>query len=259
MTDDPPTLSRRGLLGAAAGTAAMAATAGCLSSLVGTSSAATEIEPVEPSEPREGSPGEFYFFLEEHDIEVDELLRENDELYLTYRTDAETVSESNEEITVVYEIYKQALIHRDSPIEYLYAEIANPFDEQALGWGINTEWVHEYDSSDADADSSIDADNQTSSGANSDHFTLWNLILNTKVYEDDLEDGDDEQDPEDMPDEDVDLDDEDDGGDDDEAGDEDDEDDGDEESDAEDENDDGADDGDDESDTDDENGTETDD
>lgn len=245
MTDDPPhALSRRRLLGAAAGTAATVATAGCLSSLVGTSPSATEIEPVEPSEPREGSPGEFYFFLEEHEIKVDELLREDNELFLTYRTDAETVEESNEEITIVYEIYKQALIHRDSPVEYLYAEIANPFDEQALGWGIDTEWVHEYDSEDPDDESAVDADNETagnetaSSSSDSNQLALWNMILNTKVYEEDVEAvGDDEQDSEDIPDEDVDIDDKDGTDDESETDNEDDANDGDDEGDDVDEND----------------------
>ena len=205
-TDPSSRPSRRQFLGAAAGTAATVATAGCLGALAG-SSGPTRIEPEEPSEPREGSPGEFYYFLEENGIEVDELLRDGDELYLTYRSAAETVEESNEEITIVYEVYKQALIQRGSSVEFLYAEISNPFDGQALGWGINTEWIHQYDDLDGDdsSDESSIADDVDSEPANDsgngaengtegeaidmEAFTLWNNIMNSKVYESDLEDG----------------------------------------------------------------------
>ncbi|WP_436345920.1 twin-arginine translocation signal domain-containing protein [Natronorubrum sp. FCH18a] len=223
MTDGPlHSPSRRRFLGAAAGTTATIAAAGCLSSLGG-GSPSNRIDPVEPSEPREGSPGEFYYFLEEHGIEVEELLREDDELLLTYRSEAETVSDSNEEITIVYEIYKQALIQRGSEIEFLYSEISNPFDGQALGWGIDTEWIHQHDSGEADegldANESATADagnetegnetagNETADGGfDSDAFTLWNKILNTKVYEEDVEAVEDDQNPEEPPEEDVDLD-----------------------------------------------------
>ncbi|SDK84845.1 twin-arginine translocation signal domain-containing protein [Natronorubrum texcoconense] len=207
MTDAFPTPSRRQFLGAAAGTAATVATAGCLDSVIGTSTAATEIEPEEPSQPREGTPGEFYYFLESNGIEVDELLEEDDELYLTYRSEAETVEESDEEIWLIYEVYKQALIHRGSEIEFIYTELSNPFDGQALGWGINSEWIHEFDSDETAAEGNeSDMDNSTTpdgnetagnestgDGIDMNQMTLWNNIMNTKVYEDDLEaDGDDE-------------------------------------------------------------------
>ena len=206
-TDPSSRPSRRRFLGVAAGTAATVATAGCVSSLAGGSSGPTRIEPEEPSEPREGSPAEFYYFLEENGIEVDELLRDGDELYLTYRSAAETVEESNGEITIVYEVYKQALIQRDSSVEFLYAEISNPFDGQALGWGINTEWIRKYDDpdgNDASDESSIaddvdsepgndssesDGNETTADGIDMGQITLWNNIMNSKVYESDLDDG----------------------------------------------------------------------
>lgn len=196
-TDPSSDPSRRQFLGAAAGTAATVATAGCLGALAGDSSGMTRIESEDPSDPREGSPGEFYYFLEENDIEVDELLRDGDELYLTYRTGAETVEESDEEITIVYEVYKRALIQRGSSVEFLYAEISNPFDGQALGWGINTEWVHKYDDpngDDSSGESSIADDvdsepgndsseavgNETDSGGiDMAQVTLWNNIMAT--------------------------------------------------------------------------------
>lgn len=198
------TPSRRQFLGVTAGTIATVSTAGCLDSVIGSSAAATEIEPEEPSQPRKGSPGEFYYFLESNGVAVDELLLDDDELYLTYRSEAETVEESDEEIRIVYEVYKQALIHRGSSVEFLYAEIANPFDGQALGWGIDSKWIHRFDPADEngedDSENSMEddagnesTDNETTSNESEDNgidmneVTLWSNIMNTKVYEEDLE------------------------------------------------------------------------
>ncbi|MCU4743801.1 hypothetical protein [Natronoglomus mannanivorans] len=206
MTDDFYSPSRRRFLGAAAGAATLTATAGCLGSVL---SASNAVEPEQPTEPREGTPGEFYYFLEANDIEVDRLAEEDDELFLTYRSDAETVEESDEEITIIYEIYKQALIHRGSEITFLYTEIANPFEGQALGWGINSEWVHRFDSPEEDADANEDPEdvegnesvetepagddsegNETDGTDNAldmNQITLWSNIMNTKVYQEDVD------------------------------------------------------------------------
>ncbi|WP_254861900.1 hypothetical protein [Halovivax gelatinilyticus] len=200
------THSRRRML-AGAGALVASVTAGCVG-ILGGESTDGEIDPAEPPIDRDGTPEEFYYFLEENGIAVEKLAREDDELYLTYHSEAETVDESDEEILVVYEVYKQALIHRGSDIEFLYNEIADPFDGQAHGWGINTDWIRQYDSEE-DAN---DSDNETGneSAIDGDAFSLWNMILNSKVYEEDVDavgDDEDGSSPAD-PDEDVDVDDE---------------------------------------------------
>lgn len=161
--------------------------------LAGCTGSTGQITPQEPSEPREGSPEEFYYFLEDNGIAVEELAREDDELYLTYDSEAETVEKSDEEIMVIYEVYKLALIHRGSEIEFLYTELEDPFDGQALGWGIDSEWVHRFDSEEGEGDET-DANESTNSsvgneseGLDMDQVTLWSNIMNTKVYEDDVE------------------------------------------------------------------------
>ncbi|MDG5819055.1 hypothetical protein [Natronococcus sp. A-GB7] len=161
--------------------------------LSGCTGSTGQITPQEPSEPREGSPEEFYYFLEDNDVAVEELAREDDELFLTYDSEAETIEESDEEIMVIYEVYKLALIHRGSEIEYLYSEIADPFEEQALGWGIDSEWVHRFDDEEGEGDET-DANESTNSSVGNeseeldmDQITLWSNIMNTKVYEDDVE------------------------------------------------------------------------
>ncbi|AGB38113.1 twin-arginine translocation signal domain-containing protein [Natronococcus occultus] len=193
MIDDG-TSSRRRFLGTAMAAVATAGLAGCTGST-------GQIQPEEPSEPREGSPEEFYYFLEDNDIAVEDLAREDDELFLTYDSDAADVEESDEEIMVIYEVYKLALIHRGSEIEFLYTEIADPFDGQAHGWGIDTEWVHRFDSEDdadepgnesvtdetTNASAGNDSAGNESEGLDMDQVTLWSNIMNTKVYEDDVE------------------------------------------------------------------------
>lgn len=183
--------SRRNLL-AATGAIGLSATAGCLG-VLGSESDDTQIEPAEPPIEREGTPAEFYYFLEQNGIGVEKLEREDDDLYLTYRSGAETTRQSNDEIVVVYEVYKQALIQRGSDVDYLYTEIADPFDGQAHGWGINTEWIRDYDSQDAGSDneSATDGGNESESGTpDSDTISLWNMIENSKVYGDDGEGAD---------------------------------------------------------------------
>ena len=202
--------SRRRFLAGALGTAAIAATAGCLDSVL-SSSGATPIEPEEPTEPREGTPEEFYYFLEANGIEVDELTRDGDDLLLTYRSEATDVDDSDAEIVVIYEVYKQALVLRGSEVEFLYTEISNPFDGQALGWGIDSDWVHQYDSEEAEdetddggdsddleegdvedsppGESEGDTGEETHDGDEAEDMNqimLWNSIMNTKVYEEDL-------------------------------------------------------------------------
>ncbi|WP_293029675.1 twin-arginine translocation signal domain-containing protein [Natronococcus sp.] len=186
MIDDGT--SRRRFLATAATAVATAGLAGCTGST-------GQIHPQEPSEPREGSPEEFYYFLEDNDVAVEELAREDDELFLTYDSEAETIEESDEEIMVIYEVYKLALIHRGSEIEYLYSEIEDPFEEQALGWGIDSEWVHRFDDEESEGNET-DANGSTNSsvgnesdeeGLDMDQVTLWSNIMNTKVYEDDVE------------------------------------------------------------------------
>ncbi|MDS0474965.1 hypothetical protein [Natrinema sp. 1APR25-10V2] len=104
----------------------------------------------------------------------------------------------------------------DADVGMLYAEIANPFDGQARGWGVKTEWCERYNEavagssgdSDSGDGSSGDGDNETTatgggngteggnstnesegmSAADSAAMILMSNVLNTRVYEEDLED-----------------------------------------------------------------------
>lgn len=167
------TPSRRQLL---TGAAALATTAvaGCLGSfdaLGGDSNGEETIEPVEPPEERDGTPEEFYYFLESNGIEVAELTRRGDGLHLTYHSAEETPAGSDEEIGIIYQVYKQALIDRGSEITSLTATVADPFDGQPHSWMIDTDWIHEYDSPDEESDES-------------DALALWEMIERTKDYGD---------------------------------------------------------------------------
>lgn len=187
-------LSRRSLLGAT-GSAAIAATAGCLGSALSSSPGRQQIEPTEPDEDREGTPEEFYYFLEENGIEVESLEREGDDLFLVYDSDAEDLEESEEEIWTVVEVYRRALIQRGSEIDQLIVELTDSFDEQADGWGLDTEWIVRLD----DEEMSL--------------FELWNHIVQTMVGGErsaglvELEDADEDSDADDTDDGDGDEDD----------------------------------------------------
>ncbi|MFC6769877.1 hypothetical protein [Natrinema soli] len=232
MTDDSPDVtaappSRRRFLGAAAagGTTALA---GCVGSLLDTSdSSGNEIEPEEPSEPRKGTPGEFYTLVERNDIAVESLQWDESDLVLRYDSSASTESESTTEIEVITTLYNENLVKNDAEVDMLYAEVAEPFDGQAYGWGVKTEWCEQYNAAVADSeggdnetgsdgDGSTDAEddteesdssNETESDGNSTDTTesdssstedgtssvnraamvLMSNVLNTRVYEDDVE------------------------------------------------------------------------
>lgn len=149
MADGITATRRRLCLGG--GALAVAALAGCFD-LAGDST--NRIEPEDPGDSREGTPAEFYFFLEQNGVEVDELTRDEDVLNLTYTSAAETREESNSEIDDIYQIFARALIARESGVERLIATVSNPFDEQAHGWGILAEWI-DHDDPDEPADRNV--------------------------------------------------------------------------------------------------------
>lgn len=227
--------SRRRFLGGAA-SAGLCATAGCLDAVLGTGSG--QISPEEPSEPREGTAGEFYYLLEENDLEVEALVRDGPELFLTYRSAAEgiedlmgvvdeaeldeagedrdgseageddtgqtgsddepteeddgddgSVGEGDEptadgdepavdpeemaaeewELEVVVTVFNEILVKHGTDVEMLVAEVANPIDEQAHGWGVRTEWLEAHNDGEMNA------------------MSLWMNVLGSRVFEEDVE------------------------------------------------------------------------
>jgi cobalamin biosynthesis protein CobT len=240
MTDDSSDVpaassSRRRFLGTAVATG-MAATAGCVGSLLDTSDS-NEIEPEAPSEPRKGTPGEFYTLVERNDIPVESLRWDGSDLVLQYDSSASSESESTTEIEVITTVYNENLVKNDAEVDMLYAEVTNPFDGQAYSWGVKTEWCKQYNTAVADSeggdtetgsddDGSTDAEsdteesdgsNETESDDNSTDTTesdgnstdttdndgnstedgtssvdraamvLMSNVLNTRVYDDDVE------------------------------------------------------------------------
>lgn len=179
--------SRRAVLAAAGGAIAFAS-AGCLD-LDALSSDDGTIEPEPPGEDPQGTPGEFYYLLEENGVEVDRLVREEEgeegdedaeietggtvRLLLFYHSEAETQPESNEEIGMIYRIFKEGLVQRGTDVEQLVAEIVDPFEGQPVAWGVRSDWAR------AHGDGELGDDE------------IWQRIVNTKVFEEDL-DGDDE-------------------------------------------------------------------
>ncbi|SEP95007.1 hypothetical protein [Natrinema salaciae] len=216
MTDDfacdpASTPSRRRFLGTAAAVGTTA-TAGCLGSLLGSAGAnETEIEPEEPSDPRSGTPGEFYTLVERNDIPVESLRWDESDLVLEYDSQAETEAESKREIEVITTVYNEILVKHGAGVGMLFAENTTPFDGQAHGWGVKTEWCERYNA--AVGDGGTGSDNETGtdgdgssggngtdgetdsnetergvSGAGTAAILLISNVLNTRVYAEDLAD-----------------------------------------------------------------------
>ena len=158
--------SRRRLLGGGAALGA-AALGGCLEGVLGSSR--QSIDPETPSDPRKGTPGEFYALVERNDIPVDGLYREGDELTLVYRSSADDEDASQKEIEMILTVFNENLVKNDADVAMLYAEVANPFDGQAHGWGCKTEWCERYNAGELSAS------------------LLVSNVLNSRVYEEDVE------------------------------------------------------------------------
>ena len=208
---EAPTPSRRQTL-AAVGSLSLGLTAGCLDSVRYLGQTRVPVEPEDPEDDPKATPGEFHFLLEENDITVDELYHDTEanDLILFYESDAENRTETDNEIALIYRVFRDGLVARGSDINHLYTEVVNPYEGQTHGWGVNADWAREH-----------------KNGEISD-LDLWNAIINTKVYAegespynqtdadeteepDDIEDGGDEGDADDANDETDGTDDHDDG------------------------------------------------
>ncbi|MEY7851693.1 hypothetical protein AB7C87_21120 [Natrarchaeobius sp. A-rgal3] len=160
---------------AVAGTVPLALTAGCLDTIQSVGRTRVPVEPEEPDESADPedeaytpSPGEFYYHLENNGITVDELYHdtEDDDLILFYESDAETEAESDEEIGLIYVIFRDGYVARGGEVNYLATEVVDRFDEQVAGWSVHSDVAQQ------------DLDGEASS------IGVWNTILRSKVYED---------------------------------------------------------------------------
>lgn len=179
------TLSRRQTL-AGIGTLTLGLTAGCMDAVTALTGSRVPVEPEAPAtwddergtivdsaeNPDEGAAtaGEFYFLLEENDISVDELYKDtgSNDLILFYESDAETAGESDEEIGLIYRIFKDGFVARGGDVNYLYTEIVpeSRFDGQVGGWAVNAQWAEQHAAGEANP------------------LAVWNKIADTKVYDD---------------------------------------------------------------------------
>ncbi|AEH38144.1 hypothetical protein [Halopiger xanaduensis] len=130
----------------------------------------TIVDSAENPDETAATAGEFYFLLEENDISVDELYEDtgSDDLILFYESDAESPGESDEEIGLIYRIFKDGFIARGGDVNYLYTEIVpeSRFDGQVGGWAVNSQWAEQHAAGEANP------------------LKVWNKIADTKVYDD---------------------------------------------------------------------------
>ncbi|AFZ73113.1 hypothetical protein [Natronobacterium gregoryi] len=158
---DRSTFDRRQAL-SALGTLSLATTAGCLGSL-DLGGGREEISPVEPGDDPDATPGEFYYLLEAHEIDVDRLqldpeYRIEDEvakaMFLFYNSNAEDFEASDSEIWTIYEAFKE-LVDHGTDVEYLITDVQGGFDEQVDGWSVNAVWAEQHLNEDGITDDDI--------------------------------------------------------------------------------------------------------
>lgn len=164
-TGDASRFTRRKAL-TAVGTLSLGMTAGCLESVPFIGGDRVPVEPEEPGDDPDASPEEFHYILKDNGITVDELYFDTDDndLILFYESEAGDKAESDEEISLIYILFRDGLVDRGSDVEHLYTEVVDGFDGQVEGWGVNAEW----------------AENDLS--GEYDELAVWNAIINTKVY-----------------------------------------------------------------------------
>ena len=176
MTHQAPrsSIPRRRFLRAAVGLGAMA-TAGCLGS------GGDRYEPTPVGDPPDGTPGEFYYVLEErvegYDITVEALYENDGDLILEYYSNAETAIEDTDdtddtdeadvdellggdpvqeytldEIGIVADAFNEVLIKQGDGSSYgmLIGDIVNPMEGQAYGWGAKSAWFEQYNDGEMD-------------------------------------------------------------------------------------------------------------
>ncbi|AXR78774.1 hypothetical protein [Natrarchaeobaculum sulfurireducens] len=153
---------------AAAGTLSLGMTAGCLDSVPFLNSSRVPIEPEAPGDDPDASPEEFYYILEDNGIIVDELYHdtENNDLLLFYESEATDREASDDEIGLIYILFRDGLVERGSDINHLYTEVIDGFETQVEGWGVNSDWARQ------DLDGEVD------------ELAVWNQIVTTMVYPD---------------------------------------------------------------------------
>ncbi len=135
-----------------AGTVSLASTAGCLDVVPFLGDDQTQIEPEDPGDDPDGTLEEFYYLLEDNGIIVEEVYHNtgDDDLLLFYDSEADDEVESEDEIGMIYVIFRDGLIDRGAELNHLYTEVSGNFEGQVEGWGINSEWAEQDLAGDAD-------------------------------------------------------------------------------------------------------------
>ncbi|ARS91667.1 hypothetical protein B1756_03865 [Natrarchaeobaculum aegyptiacum] len=158
---------RQSLVGA--GTLALGVTAGCLDSTSLVGGTREPVEPEAPGEDPDATPAEFYYMLEDNGIVVEELYFDTDDqdLILFYESTAEDHDESDEEIALIYLVFRDGMVDRGADVNRLFTEVVDGFDGQVEGWGVNSEWAE------------MELDELA-------HYQeVWNQIVSTMVYPED--------------------------------------------------------------------------
>jgi hypothetical protein len=103
-----------------------------------------QIRKKQPNNDGKGTLGELRWILEEeHGLRVSSMVRNDETVEVTYRSNAESRGESREEIGMVISSYG-LILAADGPTEELAATIEDRFEDQAMSYRVQAEWVKEW-------------------------------------------------------------------------------------------------------------------
>lgn len=98
----------------------------------------------QPNNDGKGTLGELRWILEEeHGLAVSSMVREDETVRVTYDSNAESRAESREEIGMVISSYG-LILAADGPTEELAATIEDRFEDQAMSYRVQADWVKQW-------------------------------------------------------------------------------------------------------------------
>jgi hypothetical protein len=103
-----------------------------------------QIQKKQPNNDGKGTLGELRWILEEeHGLRVSSMVRNDETVEVTYRSNAESRGESREEIGMVISSYG-LILAADGPTEELAATIEDRFEDQAMSYRVQADWVEQW-------------------------------------------------------------------------------------------------------------------
>lgn len=109
----------------------------------------TEIEPEEPNDDGSASLGEVRYLLESNDVDeyeqlsVSSMVRDGDEIQVTYASDAAHAAEFANEIGTIAAVYG-IYVDRGGDTDRIVVDVETSYENQPEQFHVTTDWVRQY-------------------------------------------------------------------------------------------------------------------